>query len=552
MHTEHPGPYNPLTVGIHGLRLTDRNSNDFSNCAWDCMDDAYNDSNCPSSSDVGCLCEDPNALKRASSCIDSRCFQSDISQLNLAMENCGAVIPQPNTPTQAPSHTSPPTTKAIVTTASITTSAEHASPSLSTTPSSTPASVPPSDTLSAPLSTLPVQSSSFLSEISITQLPSLSATGSPSSPATLSSTSRTLNPASAQPTDVLPGVPFSGTTAVSPTGTPSTSASYSGSSTLSSQVASSAEPEPSQAPGGLSPNVVIPVSAVIGVVVLAVFIALALCIRRRRRSNAYDPHARRLNGRTAQGDKEDPYTHFEKRKRATVDERSTFFIGNSLSKGSTLTANRHSTLWVSGSPVVVTGILPRAPGTELGSDVSPPPVQAMSDWDAGVAPFEGAPLLHRASLLSGRSDVPIVGLFPSEESAGTGSEGVGSETSTTAATIQSAQMLADPRRRSLESQTFDGPMASSASAESEKTAASERRPSAIVALGQPVPQSPAAPPSAGTLSTSIRSSSSQRQPRFVTVLMEVKEDDTEEDDQLPPYQPRPQDTSPVPRYDRSG
>ncbi|KAI9063963.1 hypothetical protein FKP32DRAFT_653934 [Trametes sanguinea] len=67
----------------------DSGINTLSNCAWECMDAASEESGCISSDDITCLCEDPVAQDVAFTCIESQCFPRDVTRFEDAMGKCG-------------------------------------------------------------------------------------------------------------------------------------------------------------------------------------------------------------------------------------------------------------------------------------------------------------------------------------------------------------------------------------------------------------------------------------------------------------------------------
>ncbi|KAH9856869.1 hypothetical protein C2E23DRAFT_461532 [Lenzites betulinus] len=481
--------------------------------------------------DIGCMCEDPNARKRATNCISSRCSVSDTTEVPTVV----------STPT---------TTRVTIGTTPSSTTVRSTSLPPATAPLSTNTSAPPEGITTAPISNMPTQ---------VTSAPADTGTvdGHPSSPASGAPATSVAAPtnsshSSATPTTGLPGAPLSSATL----STWSSTVPRSHSSALvpqaasSSQTASSAGSSPSQHPEGghgLSPKAFIPVSVAIVVVVLtAVLGALILCMRRRRRRRASALPAGLSKQAVSQSAEDDPYTRLEKRNRTIVDERPAHFGKHSLQEESALASEGCASLWTSDLPIAPTSNQTRTETS--GANVYVPLPQAVSGDQVGgdTDPLYqaslssgGAPLLPRTHPVNGEETFSSYG-------------GARSNTETppsTETTVQPGGMVADARRLSLGTVAFVGGPAV-LSETSEKTAASGRHPSANAT--SPPPQPPSVPARAETLLTSTLSPSSLRRPRFVTVLMEVNEGDSEEDDQLPPYQPRSQSASPVSHRDHDG
>ncbi|KAJ3003883.1 hypothetical protein NUW54_g5078 [Trametes sanguinea] len=87
----------------------DSGINTLSDCAWECMDSASEESGCISSDDITCFCKDPVAQDVAFTCIESQCFPREVTRFEDAMGKCG--MEQSGTgarnPAQASTHLSP-------------------------------------------------------------------------------------------------------------------------------------------------------------------------------------------------------------------------------------------------------------------------------------------------------------------------------------------------------------------------------------------------------------------------------------------------------------
>ncbi|KAI0761072.1 hypothetical protein BD413DRAFT_495856 [Trametes elegans] len=122
----------------------------FSTCGNECIDDAALDASCDSNDNLKCLCEDTHAQNNAVFCLNKQCSFKDIDTFEDAMDNCPDPDPKGTESTTARTTlvTSTPTTSSVVSIASHTalTTTVTAQPETSITPSSSPE--PPLDTTS--------------------------------------------------------------------------------------------------------------------------------------------------------------------------------------------------------------------------------------------------------------------------------------------------------------------------------------------------------------------------------------------------------------------
>ncbi len=283
---------------------------------------------------------------------------------------------------------------------------------------------------------------------------------------------------------------------------------------------------------GLSPKILIALIAAISVVIIIAFILAVLLVCMRRRHHRGTAAAGPLKNPRAAAKNEDAGWARKNEQQRAVADGDLAVVPARHPETPALVPNRHSTFDASGST-------PFSPGTSLRSP--------QSDSDEGTRPL----LDHLMTDSRTTGTVTEETLSPPEVSpvqhgSGSWSE-VGSEPQAQGDTLDTGHTGGFGSGALDQSAPEHG---ATAHAHTDRNIRDDEKKATILdddglegtsraSLPEtPAPLLPPSAPTAENAASPARFSSGPRGPRFVTVLMEVKEDNLEEQEQPPPYQPR--------------
>ncbi|KAI9063956.1 hypothetical protein FKP32DRAFT_653434 [Trametes sanguinea] len=264
---------------------------DYSSCAQDCMQSAYESSQCPAAKPFPCFCQDSAAGEQALNCIASRsgCDSNDIDDFQDDLAQCNSLNP----PADATTFPSEPT--------SISISLPISLPQPDTT-TSTPAQARPSTTMTP--TSVAATSGMTLSSGDSERIASHSTPGQPTlttSPGHVSATAP-LSPMSGSGSITHSPSNISALPTAAPSGSSQTSFSLSPQSLSSGAVSHSADPTTSNnvqttlpAPSSHGPSkLLVSLCAALAFIILAMVGLFLICKRRRRRLRPHAPSAAAL------------------------------------------------------------------------------------------------------------------------------------------------------------------------------------------------------------------------------------------------------------------
>lgn len=290
---------------------------------------------------------------------------------------------------------------------------------------------------------------------------------------------------------------------------------------------------------GLSPKVSVTLVIAISVVItIALILAVILCMHRRRRRRGGAVPAGTFNDvKVVASDENAAWARKDEQQRGAVNGDLAIVSAHPLGS-SALAPNRPSAFATSDSAVFSPGTSHHFSQSESGDSTRPLLYRIMSDGCTMDTVGEGALSLPGTSSTQYGSEIWSRNGIVGEDSQAQGGTldirhtgrpelGISGQSApehgvTVPARTNNSDIRDDEKRATIPSLGDDGPEGTSHTS---------------LPVIPASPLTPTAQPG-GSAAFPARLSSGPRGPRFVTVLMEVREDDLEEQDQPPPYQPR--------------